>query len=281
MPITKYLKLENIMTKTEKAAIPFSHVHNLISKSNGQKYRISVATPYFFPNEYEEKFPVIYLLDSDVYFGMVTEMTRIMSVYGFQPMIIVGIGYQPFESPFEDLSNWRARDMSPVDDKKWSQSAKEQGLKYKLGGADKFLSFIHDELIPFIESRYQTIPENRTLVGHSFGGIFTLYSLFKKPDIFQRYLAGSFPLKFGDEVILSMEENYAKTQKSLPVRLFIGSGSLEYGGSNIVSDMFRFTAILENRNYKDLKFSVKVFEDYNHTEVIAPFIQAGLKSVFS
>ncbi len=205
-----------------------------------------------------------------------------MSLDGFQPTIVVGIGYQPFEIPAIDILNNRARDFTPIEDEKWALTAKEQGLDYILGGGGKFLGFIQDELIPYIESKYQVSPNDRTLIGHSFGGLFALYTLFKEPNLFQRNLAGSIPLEYGNEIILSMENNYSKKQKTLPVRLFLGAGSLEYDiDFNPAADMSKFLAILEERKYKELKVVAKLFDDCQHSEVVGPFIRAGLKEVFS
>jgi predicted alpha/beta superfamily hydrolase len=52
------------------------------------------------------------------------------------------------------------------------------------GAADKFLSFIEKELIPFVEGNYR-VSSYKALSGNSRGGLFVLYSLMEKPGLFQ------------------------------------------------------------------------------------------------
>jgi predicted alpha/beta superfamily hydrolase len=56
------------------------------------------------------------------------------------------------------------------------------------GGADKFLSFVKSEVVPFIDKKYKTLPL-RVAVGHSNGGTFISYSLLNEPDLFDAYIA--------------------------------------------------------------------------------------------
>jgi hypothetical protein len=45
----------------------------------------------------------------------------------------------------------------------------------------------------------------------------------------------------------------------------------------MLTDMFRFAAMLEKRQYQGLTLVKRIFADENHCEVIAPGFQAGLK----
>jgi hypothetical protein len=51
------------------------------------------------------------------------------------------------------------------------------------GGAEKFLGFVGDELIPWVNARYPT-DSMRVLVGHSLGGLFAAYALSRRPELF-------------------------------------------------------------------------------------------------
>jgi predicted alpha/beta superfamily hydrolase len=59
------------------------------------------------------------------------------------------------------------------------------------GGAEDFLRFVREDLIPFMVSEYRADPADRCFMGSSLGGIFGLYSLFRHSDTFQRYIIGS------------------------------------------------------------------------------------------
>ncbi len=57
------------------------------------------------------------------------------------------------------------------------------------GGADRYLAFLKQELIPLINSKYRTGPERSALVGGSLGGLFTIHALLNAPTLFKSYVA--------------------------------------------------------------------------------------------
>ena len=56
------------------------------------------------------------------------------------------------------------------------------------GGAAVFLDFMEKELVPYVETHYP-VTNFRTLIGHSYGGLFTIYALSERPTLFHYYLA--------------------------------------------------------------------------------------------
>ena len=276
------------MKKFPKATIAATEVHLLKSLSNKLDYRISVALPYSYPDELEKEYPVVYLLDPNWAFGLVTEMTRFMSVGGFPESIIVGIGYpfdEPLEENFADLLTLRSIDYTPTEDTDFSKMIKDWvNRDVELGGASQFLGFLEDQLLPMIDAQYRTMHKDRSLLGHSLGGLFTLYTLFHKPRLFQKYIAASPSLLFGfvDLMINVYEKNFARKRKTLPASLYLGAGSLEHFEDGSIRDqVVKFKKILEKRNYKGLEVTMKIFEGYGHFDVVAPIYQAGLKELFS
>ena len=93
----------------------------------------------------------------------------------------------------------------------------------RLGGADVFLSFIDDELKPFIAARYPANVDDAALVGHSLGGLFTLHVLFTSPESFDRYIALSPAANYGDGVLFREERALGETD----ARVFVGLGDAE------------------------------------------------------
>ena len=55
------------------------------------------------------------------------------------------------------------------------------------GGADRFISFVGDELAPFIDAQYRTRPL-RAVVGHSLGGLLAMHALATRPALFRRII---------------------------------------------------------------------------------------------
>lgn len=62
------------------ASIPATQARRLRSAAIGQQYLISVATPFNYTEQPDLRYPVIYLLDANSYFGMVVEMVRTMNI---------------------------------------------------------------------------------------------------------------------------------------------------------------------------------------------------------
>ncbi len=220
-----------------------------------QEFQISIALPVFHSREQDKKCPVIYLLDSNFYFGMATEMTRIMAqCFEFPDTVIVGIGYpwtEPAADAYDLVSGCRTRDYTPVTSKfyenetlKWSPALKD----CESGGAPNFLQFITEELIPLVESEYPIDATNRTIVGHSLGGTFALHALFHT-DVFHKYVICDADYHFGEKILFEHEKDYAETHDNLPIKLFLSNS---YEKDILHHNSTEFLSTLEKREYKDL-----------------------------
>ena len=58
------------------------------------------------------------------------------------------------------------------------------------GGADRLASFFAEELIPFIDARFRTRPF-RVFHSGSWGGVFCVYTLLSRPEVFQGCIAAT------------------------------------------------------------------------------------------
>jgi len=262
------------------------------STHTGRNYRITVGLPYAYPkprikgwpfDDVPAKWPVVYLLDADWYFGMVTDMIRVMARGGnTTEAIVVGIGYPEgpdFQEAIREQHARRCIDLTPVrwerTEKYWSETVKRPS---PTGDAGNFLQFIKNELIPMVEKEYQVDPYRRTLTGHSHGGLFTAFALFDEPGLFNSYIIGSPSLSYGNRFMFEFEEQFAKQHKRLPANVYLYAGDLEEEADDTtLTDTLRFAAVLQSRNYKGLSLRKQIFADLNHCEVIAPGFQAGLK----
>ncbi len=106
------------------------------------------------------------------------------------------------------------------------------------GGAERFADFIVDEVVPFIRSKYRTLP-GTILAGHSFGGLLALEAAAKKPGAFTAVIAMS-PSLWWNEGGLIADYSDAIARARKPQRLFVTSGGLE-------ADVDRFTQRFSRR----------------------------------
>ena len=286
--------------KTRTAAtIHTSESLTVKSKDTGQEYLISVSLPATYDHQPETTFPVIYVLDGNLLFEMVTGISRLMQMGRLLPeVIVVSIGY-PLEGfygdDFQQFFIRRARDLYAVVDERYEQfAAKVSGAgssAITTGGAEPFRKFVTGELASLVESRYRASSEDKTLLGTSSGGHFVIYAMLQQPQSFEKYVVGSPALGYGEGALFKLESDYSKQHNDLPIKLFLGIGGEEehapfspagYLGTIVsVSDFYRFSAILQGRGYEGLQLMKRIFEGFDHTDVIGPIVAAGLRNVFA
>lgn len=148
------------------------------------------------------------------------------------------------------------------------------------GKAHDFLQFIRDELMPFVDSEYRIDATDRTLEGHSYGGVFALYTLFHQPDLFHRYIVVSPDLPFNNGVTLDYERTYAEHHDNLKARVYLAYGETEL---NDYTNPYLnpFVKALEERKYPGFTLIQQTILNCDHCSVPAPAIQAGLVAVYT
>jgi len=254
-----------------EATVFHSEARSLVSSVVGQEFRIPVWLPPSYAQS-ERTYPVLYVTDSNLMFGMATDAVALL-LFGQEipEIIVVGIAY-PMQS-YDDWARIRRRDLTPtaMPDRPGS------------GGADRFLTFLRTELFPFIETNYWVDPADRALFGYSLGGLFTLYTLFSQPSLFRRYIAGSPSVKWDASTLLQVEAAYAVEHRTLPATLFMSSGSLEVNPKAIdtLSAVQNFDAILRGRHYDGFHHEYLVFDGETHLSGVAPALVRGAKSIYA
>ncbi len=253
-----------------------SELINITSKVNGVTYPIFVALPgsYFTS---EKTYPVVYMLDAYSSFGIMVQMARLLAFDKEVPeVIIVGISS---EGGSKEFNYNRARDFTPTQIQPEKLPEEFRSTFPISGGAEKFLGFIKNELIPYVESNYRFSPGDRTLEGHSLGGLFVFYSLFKEPGLFKRYIAISPALLWDDELLIKDEEKFSKEHKSLESIIYTAVGSLE--GEFIKRLWKQLISNMNSRGYDGMKLKSEIAEGETHYTIIPYIVTHGLKSVFS
>jgi predicted alpha/beta superfamily hydrolase len=272
--------------------LPNTEMRFVTSKENNVAYKLFVSLPegYYTKghHSYLESYPVLYLLDPDVEFGMTENIARTMVNYDtIRPFIIVGIGYQNQDlttmKSKEFWDQWtknRARDYIPikVDQSKENFESGDHeypGLSQLTGGGSKFKDFIEKELIPYINQTYRASNE-RALVGHSQAGLFTTWMMLEHPDIFKKYIILSPSLWVEKRQILKQSRTL---QHSDTITAYFAAGSMEHDAQgSMVNDLKTlYDSLPQGTGFKS---KLEIIEDENHVSMVPIALTKGLKYLF-
>ena len=127
--------------------------------------------------------------------------------------------------------------------------------------ADRFLEFLETEAIPAIDRELRTTSD-RVLSGYSLGGLFALYSLVQRPDLFVGTFALSPSLWRGDQAMVADLEEFLEASPSLESYLYTSLGSEESGS---MQDGFAaLVSVLERSAPPGLRWESRLVEESNH-----------------
>lgn len=248
-------------------------------------FEIYISLPYSYAKT-DTIFPVFFNLDANISFGITDNVVHILSTLNKEipEMVVVGIAYSI--KGIEDWAAWRCRDFRPTShpdkDKVWQdrliKGSGRDDIVVASGNADKFLAFIQVELIPYIESHYRVSASDRAIGGVSSSGLFTLYTLFQNPELFQRYFAGSPSISWDEPYMYKLENDFAASNKDLPVRLYMCVGGLE--SESYINNMNKMTELLLSRKYPNLEIETLIFENETHGSIYQASISRALKMLY-
>lgn len=160
-------------------------VRRLNSTALGELREYAVRLPPSYVREPRRRYPVIYVLDGPPLDRHTAEAAGRLAATGTAPeLIVVGIPNM--------RRSGRARDFLPPS----LRFTRPDGSPF-VGGADRFLSFLREELMPRVQREFRTTGP-RLISGHSLGAIFVCYSLTTAPELFDARFAHS-PAIWRDE----------------------------------------------------------------------------------
>lgn len=141
------------------------------------------------------------------------------------------------------------------------------------GGASKYLQFFEEELMPEIEKNYRTEPY-RIMAGSSYGGLFTLYSLINKTNLFDAYIASTPSCWFNDKQIIRQMKTFLSEGRPINKYLYITMGN-ETG--MMIDEM---VALLKAEAPASLQWKYVHYPDEIHGTVPYKSFYDGIKFVF-
>ena len=212
----------------------------------------------------QASYPVVYLLDAGRNFHHTTGTINALSAAGHIPeMIVVAIN-----------NTDRTRDLTPTADSPDPETG-EVGMP-TAGGADNFLRFINEELIPHVEETYRTVPF-RTLIGHSFGGLFALHALVTSPDTFDAYIAISPSLQWDDGELVQRAQTTLGGMDELDKYVFM---SIADEGGEMLANVSGLADFLTYNGPDGLTWEFHLMEGDDHGSVPVRSTDLGLRMIY-
>jgi len=184
----------------------------LSSSRLSEKRKLNIYLPEGYNPSDTTKYPVIYLLDG----GLDEDFIHIVGLVQFNTFpwvnrlsksIVVGI-----------VNIDRKKDFT------FPTTIKSDKEKFPTtGGSEKFISFLEDELQPYIQKHYKT-NDSKTIIGESLGGLLTTEILFKKPYLFNKYIIISPSLWWDNGSILNGPMVLSATQPANDISIYLAVG---------------------------------------------------------
>ena len=245
-------------TVAPQVTLPDTEHRTLTSVKIGQRYDLLVSLPNGYATS-GQSYPVLYILDG-WHFPLMAFLQN-NNVYSkrMRPVIMVNVSH----GSTPDVMALRARDFTPT---KTSREAAS-------GGAAAFLDFLEHEVIPFVDRTYRTIPSDRGLLGHSYGGLFAIYALEQRPALFQRIVAASPALSWDNRLLFAAARQQLRKLPS-PVRLDLSVGGEDELG--FAKDTIAFAKLLDELKPAGLDYRFTLYRGENHNSVRLVSFPAGL-----
>lgn len=269
IPICAIIVLAACSAKEEKKEIAELHFKQY-SESVKDSFYIDVQLPKEYAANPDKKYPTLVFVDGNFYFPMMSAILHQYETAGLlEPFIVVGVGYQSFKT----MDSLRIRDYL------FPKALPSDELNAS-GGGPNFYNYISKELLPKIDSDFRTDTADRTLLGHSFGGYFVLYSLLhqatqQKTD-FNYFVSASPSLWYNNFYLSSLPDQLSNNEKK--VGLYMSVGALE-DSTWSVNPVKRITQELKNKKLKAFDFISSVYSHLDHMDVPLITFTKGLQEL--
>lgn len=248
--------------------------HTMFSQILNEERAYWVYQPEKHAEDPAMNYPVLYLLDGDMFFHSIVGFTRFFSsskVSSFPPCIVVAV-----------LNTDRTRDLTPS-----CSAARRDGSVHpedrpQGGGAENFYRFLTEELRPEIEKKAVCGNQNY-LVGHSYAGLFTLQVLLDHPEAFDTFVAIDPSLWWDQGIYLKRAKQEAHKKDFANKKLYVAFATQQRPNVKLnqfsLADSLRIN-IIPDMEAQHLHVIYKKFPEEVHGTVALPGIFDGIKSLF-
>lgn len=214
---------------------------------NNVRYPIMVYLPEGYEIDADMDYPLLLILDAEWNFKPIVDVVAKSN----KKVIVVGVG-----------------------NSNGITGTYQRGIDYTWPGGQYYYNFLILQVIPYIESMYSIDSDNRTLSGHSFGGLFTVLAmLMESPNqrYFNQFFSQDGSLWKEPEIIRRLESQLYDLDPSLDIQLIL-SGALGEDGNAVYVD--RLYNMLLKRGYSELDITYLQNSVSHSGDTIVSMVQA-------
>jgi len=252
-----FFNFSSFAQKTEQAK-PFilgaiQTIHSSILKENRT---LNIYLPEGYSPDSAKSYPVIYLLDGSANedFPHVAGLVQFLTMIEAMPKsILIGIANVD-----------RRRDFT-------FPTTIQKDLKDfpTTGKSESFISFIEQELQPYVSKTYK-INSSKTIIGQSLGGLLATEILLKKPQLFTNYMIISPSLWWDNESLLNEAPMYLQKPLANGTQVYISAGT---EGKQMENDAKKLSALLQQQ--KNVKVNFLLLPEENHLTILHNALYKG------
>jgi len=240
-------------------------VHVIHSRLLNQNRLLYIHVPKLDSADKNKPLPVLYLLDGENHFHILSAYIEYLRHWQIiPPTIVVGI-----------VSVDRVKDLTPTNSLINFDGKVDSNYKTS-GGNEQFLDFIQQELMPYIDANYRT-SAFKIFAGHSFGGLTAINCMLMRPDMFDSYIAISPSLWFGDKYVLRLAEQKLPNLSIRDKFLFYSVGS---EGGTFRNDLLKFDKLFRKYSSKTFEHKYTYYQHEDHMTEPIPAYYDALRFVY-
>lgn len=233
------------------------------SKSVGDSFEIYISLPLNY--NLNDTYSIVYYCDANLKSGShLRELISSNQYNNLRNSIFVGIGH---------IGNYhvlRRRDFILPTISGYDTVGRDKNY----GQAEKFYSYLKNELVPFINIKFKTNVDSNSILGHSLGGLFAFFCLFKSDNLFSKYFALS-PALWIDKYSI-YKFNHVQTGFSRKKYLYFASGSRETI-NKILKGTNEAKVFLDKKQYVNLTCEYDVWKGETHNSEVPLSLEKVLR----